>query len=345
MVYVLIILTVIFVAVVFFLVKVIVLQMEQASDQDVLRSKETYQKIIDRQARVLAEKARLEREAAQIFTLYEMTKEINRHFNEQEAFNIFKRRLRENITIGDCQLVDNLGEGSEAPQGAPGDQTVFVLKSREKKLGFLVAQGVAPKDKEKFAILAHQFALAYQRIKLYKDIETLAITDGLTAVSTRRYFLERFDEEIKRAQARKIKMSFLMLDVDHFKTINDRHGHLTGDAVLKEIGVIIKENIREIDIAGRYGGEEFCVVLPDTDLEGARVVAERIRKAAETRIIKAYDAVLSITVSIGVSTYPSDGDLPEELIDKADWSLYRAKSQGRNCVVAFGMYHPPDPAS
>ena len=343
MVYVLIILTVVFVAVVFFLVKVIVLQMEQASDQDVLRSKETYQKIIDRQARILAEKARLEHEAAQIFTLYDMTREINRHFNEQEAFNIFKRRLRENITIGDCQLVDEVPPAP--PMAGPDGEEVFVLKSREKKLGFLVAQGIAPKDKEKFAILAHQFALAYQRIKLYKDIETLAITDGLTAVSTRRYFLERFDEEIKRAQARKIKMSFLMLDVDHFKTINDRHGHLTGDAVLKEIGVIIKENIREIDIAGRYGGEEFCVVLPDTDLEGARVVAERIRKAAEARIIKVYDTVLSITVSIGVSAYPSDGDLPEELIDKADWSLYRAKSQGRNCVVAFGMYHPPGPVS
>ncbi len=340
MVYILIILTIAFVAVVFFLAKVVVLQMEQASDEDVLRSKETYQKIIDQQAKALAEKTRLEREAAQIFTLYEMTKEINRHFNEQEAFNIFKRRLRENITIEDCQLVD------EAPPMAwPDGGEIFVLKAKEKELGFLVTKGVPQKDKEKFTILAHQFALAYRRIKLYKDIETLAITDGLTAVSTRRYFLERFDEEIKRAQARKIPMSFLMLDVDHFKMINDQHGHLTGDVVLKEIGVIIKENIREIDIAGRYGGEEFCVVLPDTDLEGARAVAERIRKAAEARLIKAYDAVLSITISVGVSTYPSDGELPEEIIDKADWSLYRAKSQGRNCVVAFGMYNPPDPAS
>ncbi|MBI3314413.1 MAG: GGDEF domain-containing protein [Candidatus Omnitrophica bacterium] len=338
-----IILTIAFVAVVFFLAKVAVLQMEQASDEDVLRSKETYQKIIDQQAKALAEKTRLEREAAQIFTLYDMTREINRHFNEQEAFNIFKRRLKENITIEDCQLVDEVPPAP--PMAGPDGREVFVLKAKEKKLGFLVTQGVPQKDREKFAILAHQFALAYRRIKLYKDIETLAITDGLSALSTRRYFLERFDEEIKRAQAHKIKMSFLMLDVDHFKMINDRHGHLTGDAVLKEIGAIIKENIREIDIAGRYGGEEFCVVLPETDLEGARVVAERIRKAAEARVIKAYDAVLSITISIGVSTYPSDGKLPEEIIDKADWSLYRAKSQGRNCVVAFGMYNPPDPAS
>ncbi len=338
MVYILIIFTVVFIAVVFVLARVVVLQMEQASDEDVLRSKETYQKIIDQQTRVLSEKAKLEREAAQIFTLYEMTSEITRHFNEQEAFNVFKRKLTANITIGDCRLVDHLGEGKEA---APQGQEVFVLKAKEKKLGFLVARGVPDKDKEKFNILAHQFALAYRRIKLYKDIETLAITDGLTAAYTRRYFLERFEEEIKRSQARRTKLSFLMLDVDHFKRINDQYGHLTGDAVLKEIGVIIKENIREIDIAGRYGGEEFCVVLPDTDLEGARVVAERIRKSTESRLIRAYDAAIRITISIGVSTYPADGKLAEEIIDKADWSLYRAKSQGRNCVVAFGLYNPP----
>ena len=96
--------------------------------------------------------------------------------------------------------------------------------------------------------------------------------------------------------------------------------------------------MREIDIVGRFGGEEFCVVLPDTELEGALVVAERIRKSAEIRLIKAYDTPLRVTLSIGLSMYPSDGKLTEELMDKADWALYRAKSQGRNCVVAFGLY-------
>ncbi len=326
----------IFIVVVFFLAKVVVLQMEQAYEQDFLRSKETYQKIIEQKTKTLAEKNRLEREAAQIFTLYEMTKEINRHFNEQEAFNIFQRRLKENITIEECRLVDELGEGAEAPLK---DEAVFALKSKEKILGHLIYKGVPAKDKEKFVILAHQFALAYRRIKLYKDIETMAITDDLTEVCTRRYFLERFEEEIKRAKARKTTVAFLMLDVDHFKMVNDQHGHLTGDQVLKEVGVIIKESIREIDIAGRYGGEEFCVVLPDTDLEGAKAVAERIRKAAANKPIKAYDTVIRITISIGLSTYPADGKVQEELIDKADWALYRAKSQGRNCVVAFGMYN------
>jgi diguanylate cyclase (GGDEF)-like protein len=108
--------------------------------------------------------------------------------------------------------------------------------------------------------------------------------------------------------------------------------------VLKEIARIIQENVRTIDIVGRFGGEEFCVVLPDTDLEGSKLVAERIRKSAQTRTIKAYDSALRVTLSIGLAVYPSDGKLLEELIDKADWALYRAKSQGRNCVVAFGLY-------
>jgi diguanylate cyclase (GGDEF)-like protein len=215
---------------------------------------------------------------------------------------------------------------------------VYDLQSKQKKLGHLIYKGVPAKDKEKFFILAHQFALAYQRIKLYKEIETLAITDALTDVYTRRYFMERFEEEMSRAAARKTKVSFLMIDVDHFKKVNDQYGHLTGDEVLKHMGIILKEAVRAIDIAGRFGGEEFCVVLPETDTAGALLVAERIRKSAAARIIKAYDATLRITVSIGIASFPEDGKLPEELIDKADWALYRAKSQGRNCTVAFGMY-------
>jgi diguanylate cyclase (GGDEF)-like protein len=113
---------------------------------------------------------------------------------------------------------------------------------------------------------------------------------------------------------------------------------LAGDQVLKEIANIIQENVREIDIVGRFGGEEFCVVLPDTDQEGSRLVAERIRKSAEKRLIKAYDTSLRVTLSIGLAVYPSDGKLLEELMDKSDWALYRAKSQGRNKVVAFGTY-------
>ncbi len=136
--------------------------------------------------------------------------------------------------------------------------------------------------------------------------------------------------------------SFLMIDVDHFKKLNDKYGHLAGDQVLREIAAIIQGNIREIDIAGRYGGEEFCVVLPDTDRDGALYVAERIRQATKETSIKAYDTVVESSVSIGISTFPQDGKKASELIDKADWALYRAKKQGRNRVCVFGMYEDSD---
>jgi len=337
MIYVLIISTAVFVGVVFYLAKLVVLGIEQRADEDVLGAKDAFGKIIDQKDKTQAEKTKLEREAMQIFTLYEMTKEITRHSDEQEAFNIFLKKLKENVGLEDCQLVQEISEGFKGGV-LPSAYAVFVLKSKEKKLGVLLYKGLDPKDKEKFAILAHQFALALRRLKLLKSVETLAITDGLTGVYTRRYFMERFDEEIKRSSLRKISFSLLMIDADHFKMINDQHGHLTGDAVLKEIAKIIQENVREIDIVGRFGGEEFCVVLPDTDMEGARMVAERIRKSAQKRSIKAYDSTLRVTLSIGLAMYPSDGKLLEELMDKADWSLYRAKSQGRNNVVVFGLY-------
>ena len=337
MIYILMIATIVFVAAVFYLAQLVVLGLEQHADESVLGAKDAFGKIIEQKDRAQAEKAKLEREALQIFTLYEMTKEITRHSDEQEAFNIFQKKLRENVVIDDCQFAHDIAENFKGGL-LPSEYAVFILKSKEKKLGVLLYKGLDPKDKEKFAILAHQFALALRRLKLLKDIETLAITDSLTKVYTRRYFIERFEEEIKRSQLRHSNLSFLMIDADHFKMINDQHGHLAGDAVLKEIALIIQENVREIDIVGRFGGEEFCVVLPDTALDGSRLVAERIRKSTEKRLIKAYDSSIRVTMSIGIAVYPSDGKLVEELMDKADWALYRAKSQGRNCVVAFGLY-------
>ena len=133
-------------------------------------------------------------------------------------------------------------------------------------------------------------------------------------------------------------MSFLMIDVDYFKRINDRFGHITGDQVLREMGSLIKANIRAIDVAGRYGGEEFCVMLPETDRQGARLAAERIRRAAEAAVIKAFDTTVAVTVCIGTSTYPLDSQRVDELVDKADWALYRGKKSGRNTVCSFGIY-------
>lgn len=295
------------------------------------------QKLLEKKENLAAEKLSLQEEAMEIFTLYEMTKEIAMSLSEQEAFEIFKKKLSAHVTFSGCRLVEPLS--TQAPElKASEDCFVFTLQEKTKKIGYLLIEGVAGQDKEKIMILGHQFALAIRRVQLYQEIELIAITDSLTEVHTRRHTLERFHEELKRSKTRDMKTSFLMIDADYFKKFNDQYGHLAGDQILREIAVIIKDNIREIDIAGRYGGEEFCVVLPDTDKEGAQYVAERIRQATASTSIKAYDTTIKATVSIGVATFPVDGTQKEELIDKADWALYRAKKQGRNRVCAFGVY-------
>ena len=128
------------------------------------------------------------------------------------------------------------------------------------------------------------------------------------------------------------RFCYLMLDIDHFKRYNDRYGHLVGDGILKEIVKGIKENIRQIDLVGRYGGEEFAVVLAETDREGGLLAAERIRQNIEKKNIFLYDEKLKATVSIGMAMYPDQADTLEALIEKADAALYRAKAEGRNRI-------------
>ncbi|NTV29371.1 MAG: GGDEF domain-containing protein [Candidatus Omnitrophica bacterium] len=326
-----------FVLAVVYLAKIAVLQFEQQADSDVLRVKESYFRIIQQKDELAAEKQRLQDEADRIFTLFELTREITKTFDELEAFQSFKDYLARQLSFEDCQLVENFPEDMSDFSSFKGYK-FFPLKSKRIVLGELAYKGIADQDEEIFAILAHQFALALKRIRLYKEVENMAITDSLTKLHTRRHLMERFNEEFARAKLRKSPLSFLMLDVDNFKRINDQYGHLSGDAVLREVGRLIAGYTREIDITGRYGGEEFCVILPDTDKQGAMLAAERIRTAVHDEKIRAYDAALHVSLSVGVATFPDDAQQLDELLDKADWALYRAKKQGRDRVVGFSVY-------
>jgi diguanylate cyclase (GGDEF)-like protein len=123
-----------------------------------------------------------------------------------------------------------------------------------------------------------------------------------------------------------------MADIDHFKEYNDKHGHLVGDVVLKDIAHLLKEGVREIDLVGRYGGEEFSLLLAETSKESALQVAERLRLSIEKHQFKAYDEIGKVTISLGLAAFPEDGRETESLIDKSDRALYKAKQSGRNKV-------------
>jgi two-component system, cell cycle response regulator len=167
--------------------------------------------------------------------------------------------------------------------------------------------------------------------------EVLALTDPLTQTHNRRALMERLTSELERARRYALHLSVLMVDLDHFKAINDSYGHVVGDEVLRGVSRVLQREARAVDVVARFGGEEFLVVLPETGEEGAVALAERIRaRVEETPPVTGGEyGWLRVTVSIGVATVPSPRvNSPEELIAVADEALYRAKAQGRNRVCS-----------
>jgi len=165
-----------------------------------------------------------------------------------------------------------------------------------------------------------------------EELERLANFDPLTGLYNRQAILGKLHELINRSKRYKEYFSLSMLDIDHFKKVNDRYGHLIGDDVLEKIAVLIRRNIRDTDIAGRYGGEEFIIILPQADLSSATVVAERIRNIIENAEMKDSGGnVFAITVSQGLSSW-EPGEDTHSLISRADEALYKAKENGRNRV-------------
>lgn len=168
-------------------------------------------------------------------------------------------------------------------------------------------------------------------------LRRMAITDGLTGLYNHRHFHEILGLEFERASRYGQPLSLVMMDIDFFKRINDAHGHPVGDTILAELAARLKKHVRRIDTLARYGGEEFAVLLPQTGVEEAGVLAERIRRDTESRPFRTAKGGLSVTVSLGVCGTEKDGaGSPAELLNKADEALYRAKREGRNRVVARG---------
>jgi two-component system cell cycle response regulator len=162
----------------------------------------------------------------------------------------------------------------------------------------------------------------------------LAVTDELTGLYNRRYFDRHLAMMLEKAREQHRDMALMVIDMDYFKAVNDTHGHDAGDCVLKEFSARLRRNIRGVDLACRFGGEEFVVLMPDTDYQQAQSVAERVRTAVAERLFNVgVEKALTITVSVGVALNEFDTDTPEMLLKRADVALYRAKREGRNRVV------------
>ncbi|MBI5678078.1 MAG: diguanylate cyclase [Planctomycetes bacterium] len=189
------------------------------------------------------------------------------------------------------------------------------------------------KEEDFFKVVVKQAFIIMENSWLYNKVKSLAVTDSLTGIYNHGFLYECLCKEYARAERYKLPLSFLMLDMDYFKKVNDSYGHPQGDTVLCKISHILRNNVRVCDTIGRYGGEEFSIILPESKLEDSVSLAERIRKEVEQYNFGDVNKVIKCTASIGVSSYPCpDVKNLEDLINKADRALYNAKAEGRNRV-------------
>jgi diguanylate cyclase (GGDEF)-like protein len=183
-------------------------------------------------------------------------------------------------------------------------------------------------DVEMLKAVADQAAVAINKAQLWD----MAVTDSLTGLCVRRYFMVKLQEELHRAQRYNNILSVVMADLDRFKNINDTYGHAAGDRVLKAIGKFLQQNVRDVDVVARYGGEEFVIMIPEAANDAALILSERLRKnLAEMKV----ENLPPVTISLGIATFPHDGTDPEDLIKKADAAMYAAKRAGRDQVVKY----------
>jgi diguanylate cyclase (GGDEF)-like protein len=214
---------------------------------------------------------------------------------------------------------------------------IVPLRTRTGVVGAISAQSYTPNmysdvDMEAMELLGANAAVAIENAQLFNKMQNMAITDELTGLFNRRRFFEMATQEFERSKRYNHPLSVIMLDIDHFKRVNDTYGHAIGDQVLQGLAGVVSTNLRQVDILARYGGEEFAVMLPETRLEDALITAERLRQKTAEATIPTRVGNMSITISLGVVTQDKTCRSLEELLDRSDQALYACKRTGRNKV-------------
>lgn len=256
-------------------------------------------------------------EKGKIFTTIALTKETPEHLDESSLTS----------GIYDSEFLSTLSLRSGL---------IVPLVMRDRILGALFLQDVAFErdwsidDISVIGSLADNLSVAIENAELHQERERQAVTDGLTGVNNRRSFSENLQKEFERAKRYDQPLSLVIVDLDYLKRINDQYGHVAGDDAIRSIGGVLKLSSRSTDFVARYGGEEFCILLPNTEIDMAEQLAERLRRLINEVVIEGYG---NISASLGVSNYPLHAQSAEELFLRADEALYKAKQGGRNCVV------------
>jgi diguanylate cyclase (GGDEF)-like protein len=268
-----------------------------------------------------------------------------RGFNEDEA-----RRLRDAITSHKPIEIDGEREPVVVAKGvlhetlaqaglAARPAMLVPVHGAGSEAGVLCAfEGPAllgPQALERARVVRSHVEIALQNAERYERAKERAFVDDVTEVYNARFLLQATEREIRRAERYDRELTILFLDLDRFKLVNDRHGHLVGSDVLRRLSRVLGECIRQVDTLARYGGDEFTILLVDSGMDEGMAVAERIRRTvAETIFEGVPDVPIRLTISIGVATYPHHGSDRDSLLDAADKAMYRAKSRGRNCCCS-----------
>ena len=189
--------------------------------------------------------------------------------------------------------------------------------------------------REMLGVITNHVATSIENAKMYKRMEEMATTDGLTSLPNHRTFQNRLSEMLARAERTGKPLSVVLTDIDKFKNVNDTYGHPVGDEVLRRVSKVMASQVRKVDIVARYGGEEFVMVLEETDAAGAALLCERVRKEISAQVMNSDQGHFRVTISLGITSYPNDGEEKAELIERADQALYHAKEHGRDQTVRY----------